>query len=473
MPGGPAGRRPGARPVVRRPRRHLGLRARVTVAFALGALALSAALSGIAFGLVRSSLIEQREESAMARTFVNARVVRDGLRAPAADLGRVVSSIESTGTAGAVLHVDNRWFANSLVIGRDALPPELRRSVAAGRPGRQRFVTAGQLWVAVGVPIPRVEAEFFEAFPLGDVDRTLDALGLSLAGAALVTTMAGAAVGRWAAARLLRPLTEVSDAAAAIAGGSLHIRLQAPADRDLAPLADSFNSMVDALSERISRDARFASDVSHELRSPLTTLSTSLEVLVARRQELSPRAQAALDLLDADVRRFQRMVEDLLEISRVDAGVTELALDELDVRDLVRHSLERAGGSVPLDLPEGDAGWTVMGDKRRLERVLANLLENAAAYGGGATRVAVERGAGGVRLVVEDEGPGVPVEERSHIFERFFRGSASGRRGTGGGTGLGLALVSEHVRHHGGRVWVEAGPHGRGARFVVELPRAL
>jgi signal transduction histidine kinase len=371
-----------------------------------------------------------------------------------------------------VLHVDDRWFANSLVVGRDVLPPQLRRIVAAGRPAEERYATAGEHWFAIGVPMPRAGGEFFEAFSLAELDRTLGVLSYSLAGAALLTTMAGAAVGRWASARVLRPLATVSDAAAAITKGALDIRLSVPTDKDLAPLADSFNSMVGALAERIQRDARFASDVSHELRSPLTTLSTSLEVLRSRRMELSERAQAALDLLDADVQRFQRMVEDLLEISRFDAGVAELEVEEVDVRELVRHALGRAGEGVPLTVDAGPDGATVLGDKRRLERVVANLVENAAAYGGGATNVGVVRVDGHVRVVVDDQGGGVPVNERTQVFDRFFRGSAAGRRGAGKGSGLGLALVAEHVRLHGGSVWVEDGPGGLGARFVVELPAA-
>ena len=457
-----------AAPTGERRRGQLGLRARVTVAFALGALALSTILSSLTYGLVRSSLVQQRESSARSQAFVNARVARDGMRAPGG-ITRVLASMESQGPGGVVLHVDDRWFASSLVLGRDVIPASLRARVAEGRPAQQRFRLGGDPWMAVGVPIPRTGAEFFEAFSFAEVERTLDILGYSLAGAALLTTMAGAAVGRWASARVLRPLANVSDAAAAIAKGALDIRLVSPTDRDLAPLADSFNSMVDALAERIQKDARFASDVSHELRSPLTTLSTSLDVLRARRSELSERSQAALDLLDADVRRFQRMVEDLLEISRFDAGVAELEVEEVDVRELVRHAL--AGRDVPLST-DGPQPATVLGDKRRLERVLVNLVENAAAYGGGATKVGVARQDGHVQVIVEDQGAGVPPAERAKVFERFFRGSAAGRRGAGGGSGLGLALVVEHVRLHGGKVWVEDGPGGLGARFVVELPAA-
>jgi two-component system sensor histidine kinase MtrB len=451
---------------------HLGLRARATVAFALGALALSAVLSLLAYELVRNDLVQQREDSVVSQTYLNARVVRDGLRAPDPDVPRLLGSLESRPGAASVLQHRGRWFANSLAFGRDVIPASLRGEVERGRPAVQRFVLGGEPWLVVGVPIPRVDAVYFEAFSLVEVERTLGILGYSLAGAALLTTVAGAAVGRWASGRVLRPLARVSEAAAAIAGGHLGIRLPATDDKDLAPLAASFNRMVDALSERIERDARFASDVSHELRSPLTTLSTSLDVLEARRSEMPARSRAALDLLAADMRRFQRMVEDLLEISRFDSGAAELHLEEVDVGELVRHALVAAGESGVVDVQTGLNGAVVRADKRRLERVIANLVDNARSYGGGVARVGLEREGPSVRLVVEDHGPGVRVEEREKVFERFFRGSAAGRRGTGEGSGLGLALVAEHVRLHGGRVWVEDRSDGRGARFVVELPVA-
>ena len=459
-------------PRLDRPARALGLRARVTVAFALGALAMSAVISGTTYVLVRNSLVDQRESSATSQAYLNARLVRDGLRSRT-DLGRVLSSLETPASEGVVVQHDGRWFANSLLIGGDAIPASLQRRVAAGDPARQRFDLGGRSWLAVGVPIPRVDAQFYEAFSLAEADRTLSVLAWSLAGAALLTTLAGAACGRWVSGRVLRPLTTMSDAAAAIARGNLDIRLPPVSDRDIAPLAASFNSMVDALSDRLRRDARFASDVSHELRSPLTTLATSLDVLKARRSELSERSQSALDLLDADVRRFQRLVEDLLEISRADAGVSELQLEEVDLTELVRHALDDSGQAVPLALAVDDNGASarVLGDKRRLERVVGNLVDNAAAYGGGATCVGVEGRNGVVRLYVDDHGPGVPPSERVQVFERFFRGSAAGRRGVGSGTGLGLALVAEHVRLHGGTVWVEDAPEGHGARFVVELPK--
>lgn len=450
----------------------LGLRARVTVAFALGALSLSTVLSVLTYGLVRSYLVDQREESATSQAYLNAKIVRDSLRSPGVDAGVVVNSLDTSASGGSVLCFRDRpCIGNSVLVGPSVLPAELRQVVTLdARPARQRFRLAGEAYFAVGVPIPRASAEYFETFSLAEVDRALSVLGFSLIAAALLTTLAGAATGLWASARVLRPLGSVSDAAAAIAGGALEIRLEETADKDLAPLARSFNQMVDALAARIKRDARFASDVSHELRSPLTTLSTSLDVVLARRADLPPRARAALDLLAADVMRFHRLVEDLLEISRVDAGVGDLHMETVNPAELVGHAMHLTAADVPVKVDKRVQDARVRADKRRMVRVVGNLVENAEHYGGGATAVRVERGRGRVRIAVEDAGPGVPEAERSQVFERFFRGSESGRRGAGGGSGLGLALVAEHVNLMGGRVWVEPGPAGKGARFVVELP---
>jgi signal transduction histidine kinase len=198
----------------------------------------------------------------------------------------------------------------------------------------------------------------------------------------------------------------------------------------------------------------------------------------ARRDEMPERAQAALDLLVADVARFQGLVEDLLEISRFDAGAIRLHLEEFGVAEFVRQAV--AVSSLPtthVSVSERAEMIVVNGDRRRLARVVANLIDNARAHGGGDVTVEVTEPEGEgeplghVWIVVEDHGPGVPMEERATVFERFARGSAAGRRGGSDGAGLGLALVDEHARLHGGRVWVDDRADGEpGARFSIELP---
>ncbi len=146
----------------------------------------------------------------------------------------------------------------------------------------------------------------------------------------------------------LRPLLDVGAAAEAIAGGRLDTRLTVGDDPDLDVLAVPFNHMAQALEDRIDRDARFASEVSHELRSPLMTLAASVEVLENSRDEMPERAQTALDLLSADVDRFQQLVEDLLEISRFDAGAIKLHLEEVLVAEMVIQAVSvLGGGGVP------------------------------------------------------------------------------------------------------------------------------
>ena len=456
---------------VQRPK--LGLRARVTLGFAGGALAVSAALSGVSYGLVRNYLVEQTRTAALRETFVNAGVARDGLRTSPGNIPRVLASLQDPDTSPSLVFYDDNWFSSKpLEITRESLPSPFRQAVNSGRPSRQAYRLAGTTVLAVGLPIPVAEASYFEVFSLDQLDRTLRFLGLALLGAGVATTVVGAAVGRWASTRLMAPVAEVARAAAAVAGGALETRLPDADDVDLATLTSSFNSMADALQARIERDARFASDVSHELRSPLTTLATTVGVLASRRDELPERSQAALDLLTSDVERFQRLVEDLLEISRYDAGVADLYLEDVRLTELVTRAVASVGGP-PVELGPGalSDGLALQADKRRMERVIANLVENAARYGGGATRVIVDAGHHVARVAVDDEGPGVAPEERDAIFERFFRGSAAGqRRGGGQGSGLGLSLVTEHVRLHGGRVWVEDNPAGAGARFVVEIP---
>jgi signal transduction histidine kinase len=454
----------------------LGLRARITIAFALGAMVLSAILASTTFALTRANLRNQRESAALSEVYVNASTVRN--RLPELTVEQIQSqllpSLQIQVGSRPLLHYGDSWFSLTAEVGQDTLPSSLRAAVVSGeQPARMTFALKDKSALAVGIPLPAVQAQYFEIIDLDDLESTLESLGFSLFGASILTTLAGAALGWWASRRALRPLADVSQAAEAIAGGRLDTRLEAAEDPDLAVLATSFNEMAQALQDRVERDARFASDVSHELRSPLMTLSAAVELIESRREELPERAQAALDMLTEEVSRFQQLVEDLLEISRYDAGAVRLELDEVRLAELVMQAVAAASGgaNVPVELASELAGVVVQADKRRLVRVIANLLDNARKYGDGATGVQLRQVDDGVQIAVEDQGPGVPPDERDLIFDRFARGGGAGRRGSGEGVGLGLALVAEHVNLHGGRVWVEDRVDGKpGARFVVELP---
>ncbi len=268
--------------------------------------------------------------------------------------------------------------------------------------------------------------------------------------------------------RLLRPLSNVADAAGEIASGTLGARLDPEDDPDLNRLAGSFNEMADAVEERINREQRFASDVSHELRSPITALTAAIEVLDARRDDLSDRGKQALDVVVGQVRRFNDMVIDLLELSRIDANATDINRESVDIVELCDRVSHRYGyGDLPIEVHRR-ARRRAMIDRVRFERILGNLLDNATNHGDGPIRIVIEPSTvkKHVNIAVEDAGPGVAAGERTRIFERFARGSAARSRI---GTGLGLALVAEHAIALGGEAWVEDRPGG-GARFVVRLP---
>jgi signal transduction histidine kinase len=462
-----------------RPRR-FGLRARILIVFTLGAFALAAFLAAVTYGLTRSTLLRQRDDAAVDQAYANARRVAEDLRSNPTNLQPILADLP--GTSQPVVWYNSEWAARNADFGPSSLPPQLQDAVLDGTPARMIYDRAGERTLAVGIPIVESSAAYFEITSLDELSDTLGSVGVSAIGASAITTALGVAAGAWAARRATRPLGAAAQAAQAIAGGRLDTRLEEVDDPDLKILADSFNDMVAALQRRVEQDARFASDVSHELRSPLTTLSNSAQFLHSRRDELPERAAAAVDLLVADVGRFQNLVEDLLEISRYDAGAVRLTLDDLELAEFVRQAVAASvdpstNGSVNVVVDPRAEHVIARLDKRRMLRVLANLIENACHYGDGDVTVEVipttppDEPVDEVQIAVEDHGPGVPPEERTLVFERFARGVSAGRRGAGEGAGLGLALVDEHVRLHGGRVWVTDRSDGEeGARFVIELP---
>ena len=457
----------------------LGLRSRLIATFALGALCLSVFMGALVYFTARHTLIVEQQSAALRQAYANAALLRNALAASIPSIDAEVTSLDTGRSTASLLNNDGRWFSTSLSISRSSVPTSLGADVRHGHVSTITSSPDSSPALMVGVPLPAVHSSYYLVVDLSDLEHTLRVLLAALAAAAAVTTVLGALVGLVASRRTMRPLTDVSTAAAAIAEGDLTTRL--PVDRrdlDLGALSTSFNTMVDQLEDRIERDARFTSDVSHELRSPLTTLAASLEVLESARSELPERSRRAVDLMAGDLRRFQRMVADLLEISRLDAGSGDLLLDDVIAGELVRQCVGAASRDLPdAERPEvhlsADAEAMVLTvDKRRVERIITNLLENARLYAGGATSVtATCSGLGSwLDITVTDAGPGIAPEERSKVFERFYRGGTSGRRGTTDGSGLGLALVAEHVRRLGGLVRIDDGPGGVGAAFVVSLP---
>ncbi len=457
-------------------RRRVGLRGRITGALALAGFLTAVALSIITVGISRQVLLTGRNQLAEALTFTNAQTVQ---RTLAGDLepGATQAVVDSLNTAEGSRPLISTDGGNSFSLDGsftlEQVPVSLQTLTLEGEAGRMVTAIDEEPFIVYGIPLRGFDdVVYFEAIPLAGVEDTLVTIQFVLLGGGLIVAFFAGIGGIAVANSAVAPLTKVSDAAEAIAGGRLDTRLDTDGDQDLERFAASFNEMAGALEERIQRDARFASEVSHELRSPLMTLTASVEVLQNARDDMPERSQTALDLLVSDIDRFRTLVEDLLEISRFDVGSADLQADPLVYSEFVRAAVQIASThDILIDVEPDAEDVIVVAEKRRLARVVANLLDNAKKYGGGATRVHVTRTADSVMMAVEDAGPGVPNDERFVIFDRFSRGGAGGRRGYDTGVGLGLSLVAEHVNLHNGRVWVEDRPDGEsGARFVVELP---
>jgi signal transduction histidine kinase len=448
------------------------LRTRTSALFALGALGVSAAVATGTYEITRRSLLAERERTAVRAAYFDAAVVRQGV-VGGGDVVDVLRSLDTGQGRRPLIFRDGRWYARSADNGfTSAVPSSLRRLVEDGRPGVQRVSLNGTPTLVIGVPVASAGVSYYELTTQSEPQRTLQALAATLAVVALITAAAAAVLGQWASRRLLRPLSSVAHAARSIAGGDLQARLEPAGDPDLIPLTSSFNDMVSELVARMERDRRFAADVSHELRSPLQTLTAASGVLANRRHQVDARTASAVDLIVAAVDRFRVLVNDQLELARADQ---EVELRSVPIADLLRRACQ--GHGVPVDVLSvaEELVWDL--DERRFERVVANLLENGQRHGGGVSAVRCDVTSDGLRLVVEDDGPGVPVEERAMIFYRFGRGRrASARGGSGGsavdGTGLGLALVAQHVASHGGAVSVTSSSGG-GARFEVVLPGVM
>jgi two-component system, OmpR family, sensor histidine kinase MtrB len=343
--------------------------------------------------------------------------------------------------------------------------------------------------LVVGAPIRIDESDvgvqqayFF--YPLNFQEETLAKLSnfLLIVGAGLlaaVVILAAISIGR-----VLKPIQRARDVAEEIAAGNLAARIpQATSQDDFGKLAESFNRMTDNLAQKIgelehvgSLQARFVSDVSHELRTPLATVRMAADYIHAARTGLPPDAQRAAVLLERELERFENLLEDLLEISRFDAGVINLEPVEVDLSGLLDEVVDAldpiAHGrkvDVGLEVDRSQGQPLVAADPRRLDRVFSNLVKNAIEHTvEGDVRIWVGRRARDVVVTVADEGEGIPAEDLPHIFERFYRADVHRAR-TLGGTGLGLAIALENVNLHRGSIDVQS-EVGQGSTFTVTLP---
>jgi two-component system sensor histidine kinase MtrB len=478
--------------------RLLGLTSlRIRLVAVFGAVALTAAVSasGIAYWLNRDAVLGRAQESALNdfRDSLEEGLVSLPLHPPCQDLNEAARQIaRSSSQDYEIVLIDTTPAGGDCSAGSDLgkfdvdlVPDRLKRAVAERRDlgeGNdheyhlywQRVIHDGRPYLVGGT---RVIGGGPTAYMLKSLDAERDdieSLAWSLGIATALALVGAALLAQAASSTVLRPVQRLADAARRLGEGELDTRLRVTGADELAELSRTFNETAASLQERVeelsAREAasrRFVADMSHELRTPLTAMTAVTEVLEDEADGLDPLIEPAVRLVVNETRRLNELVENLMEVTRFDAGTARLVLD-------ARAWLD----AVEVDAPRGIVARL---DPRRLDVILANLIGNALKHGGSPVRVAVRtepvrpqddseafRAASGALVVrVADSGPGIPEAVLPHVFDRFYKADTARPRSEG--SGLGLSIAAENAHIHGGVIDAANAPEG-GAVFTLRLP---
>lgn len=451
--------RPGLRG---RLREHSGtVRVRTTAAavIVVGAALVISAVAAVA--LLRRSLMSDVRTA----TLLRAESVADGLAA--GDQDKVISVGDEEEEFVQVRDADGRVVASSEnLAGHD---PVAR--LASGHTRQIRGVPFEDdpfLTVAVSATTPQGALTVMAGSTLEGVTESTQAVtGILAAGIPLLVVVVGAVTWR-VVGRALAPVEAMRAEVETISTRQLHRRVPDPLGKDeIARLADTMNRMLTRLEEGQTRQRRFVSDASHELRSPITTIRQHAEVALSHPDGTNLEELAQV-VLEENV-RLQELVDDLVLLTKMDEGTVPIRFDSVDLDDLLFDEAERLRGATDVRVDtHGVSAGRVSGDKEQLGRLVRNLTDNAARHARGTVVLSLRESEGEVVLIVDDDGKGIPAPERNRVFERFVRLEEARDRDSGG-SGLGLAIVAEIAAAHRATVVAADGPLG-GARLEVRFP---
>ncbi|RMB87761.1 HAMP domain-containing sensor histidine kinase [Streptomyces shenzhenensis] len=482
--------------------RFTSLRLRLVVVFGLVALTAAVSASGIAYWLNREAVLTRAQDAAL-------RDFKQEMQNRASALPVHPTQDELQRTAGQMAGSSQRFSV--LLVGQDTngrtvygtsgglsgfaledVPRSLRAAVDKRQPvgdGNksphhlywQRIVDHGTPYLVAGTKVIGGGPTGYMLKSLEPEAKDLNSLAWSLGIATGLALIGSALLAQAAATTVLKPVHRLGVGARRLGEGRLDTRLRVSGTDELADLSRTFNKAAEALEKRVAdmaaRDEpsrRFVADMSHELRTPLTAITAVTEVLEeeldSEAGSMDPMIEPAVRLVVSETRRLNDLVENLMEVTRFDAGTARLVLDDVDIADQITACIDARAWLDAVEL-DAERGIHALLDPRRLDVILANLIGNALKHGGSPVRVSVRvAGAEGSEIViaVRDHGPGIPEDVLPHVFDRFYKASASRPRSEGSGLGLSIAMENAHI--HGGEITAANSPEG-GAVFTLRLPR--
>jgi two-component system sensor histidine kinase MtrB len=461
----------------KRPFRLTGLRVRLLAAFAAVALLTSGAVTSVSYVLTRESLMNRVRDSSVeqfkAAVQQNSKALATiGVNTPGSDLTSIAQQLIGAGNYY-VLYREGAGNTGSNDLARyDTIPPGLR-AAAKKNVAWQRTRIDDVPYLILGTSVQPADVEVYEFVSLESQEEDLSRLTRNSAYAAAIAIGISMLLGYFAARGVLLPLRRLGLAARRLGAGKLDTRLEVRGSDEVADVSRTFNDTAEALERSVAElrsleaaSRRFVADVSHELRTPLTAM-TAVTDMLEEATDVGDESAPAAQLIVNETRRLARLVEDLMEVSRFDAGTAEIRREDVDLVDLVRNCLDARAwiGKVALDVP---AGMPVRVDQRRIDVIVANMVGNALKHGGdGPVELSISVKGANLILAVRDHGPGIPPDALEHIFERFYK--ADKARGRSEGSGLGLSIAYENAHIHGGELTGRNHPDG-GAVFTLRLP---
>lgn len=459
-----------------------GLRPRLVASFAAITILGAGAAAGASYGIARTTILKGVQDQTILQLRDQINTYLPTMTLPPSQ--QVLDSFAASLT-GDVVAVYQGTSRSRTGLDLASVPTELRQTVATSdRMYFMRVDEGGTPVFYAGIPVvvggaggaPKPSGlEVYTRVSLTTQQAAIDELATWAWRTAALALPIAVALALLAARQVLRPVRALNTAAGQLGRGRLDVRLQVKGSDELAQLVTTFNNTAAELERTVGTlrgmeaDARrFVADVSHELRTPLAAMNAVTDVLDEDADQLPPDTAVAARLVSSETRRLTRLVQDLVEISRFDAGRAELRLEEVELATAITDSLTargwRPGEDVVTQLPPGILATL---DRRRLDLVVANLVGNALRHGAPPVEVRLRLEGGDVVLDVTDHGPGIREDMLTQVFDRFTKADTARARSEG--SGLGLSLARENARLHGGDI--VAANTGSGARFTLRLPR--